>query len=126
MSGKPQIGDTVVIRGVVTKIHNSSIKIKTKTFHDTLEPEFSPYISMSRISEVIPKPWVPKVGDEVDVEGKWSFTDCGYTVLALHGDGGPFRDGEVRRWAVIAYKGDGPETVFASELRERKIESNVD
>lgn len=56
-----EIGDTVIIRGVITGINPTIGMVKIKTNDDC--PASILFVSASRISEIIPKPWEPKVGE---------------------------------------------------------------
>lgn len=80
----PNIGDTVVIRGVVTSVHPviSNSAHSYLYYRDKLDNLRSVYIEC--VDEVIPKPWEPRVGDKLqylntlsnvefrgEVDGKW-------------------------------------------------------
>lgn len=64
MDKKIEVGDTVVIRGVVREIVSESVYIDTIA-KPGLNSKYQEAIHVSRISEVIPKPWVPKEGDTI-------------------------------------------------------------
>lgn len=109
MSKLPEVGDTVVIRGVVTSNDGAIIQFRTPGHPIPIS------ITAGRLAEIIPKPWEPKVGDTVWINGK---SNLPRTLLALNGDGSPFGRSATRRWAVVAYEGDIPEVYFASQLRK--------
>lgn len=74
---------------------------------------------LSVVKEVIPKPWEPKIGEEVDLMSRISVNEHGFTLLNIHGDGIPFHDGSIRKWATVAFLDDKPEVVLYSCLRKR-------
>lgn len=74
---------------------------------------------LSVVKEVIPKPWVPRIGEEVNLAGRISVTQHGFTLLNIHGDGTPFHDGTIRKWATVAFLGDRPEVVPYAFIRQR-------
>lgn len=59
MNKRPEVGDTVVVRGVVLSVAPTFCYIRTDDESSQLG------ISFERISEIIPKPWEPKVGDQI-------------------------------------------------------------
>jgi hypothetical protein len=65
----PEIGDTVIIRGIV--IDDRSIKtnfpdsIKIVCLDATISDDSTFWVNRKNIMEVIPKPWEPKPGDVV-------------------------------------------------------------
>lgn len=61
MTKRPEVGDTVVTRGVV--IGPSSYN--EDVFLVKLGTDVKTYLSIKHITEVIPKPWEPKVGDKI-------------------------------------------------------------
>lgn len=109
-----QVGDTVVLTGIVDSIANDGEMI----YIEFPGSSYFKGLVSSTEADIIPKPWEPKVGEEVDVVGRISL-DVGYTILNIHGDGRPLYDGNVRRWATIAFGGDRPEVVRLSELLRR-------
>lgn len=74
---------------------------------------------LTSVKEVIPKPWVPRIGEEVDLRNRISVTHYGFTLLNVHGDGGQFHDGSIRKWATVAFLNDKPEVVLYSDLLKR-------
>lgn len=60
MSNKaPEVGDTVILEGVVTEINDSGqFKFKSECTYPTMF-----WVSSKRIKTVIPKPWTPVVGE---------------------------------------------------------------
>lgn len=80
MSKLPEVGDTIIIRGIVTEITPSYDGSIVK-YIDQNGSEGR--VLASRISEVIPKPWEPKAGDRV----KYLQSNiCIYTILGLDGN----------------------------------------
>lgn len=72
----PKVGDTVVVRGVVLTAPTGFVYIKTSGSMGEL------LVSLDRITEVIPKPWEPAVGDTVVN----SVSHSRYVIGCLHGD----------------------------------------
>lgn len=64
MTKRPEVGDTVIIEGVVTSVSGVCFFFKTPKY-GTNSPEFMHQMHLDRIKEIIPKPWAPKVGDMV-------------------------------------------------------------
>lgn len=106
---KPNIGDTVIIEGVVVHEYHNCCGIFTGGGLGFIS------VDHRRIKSIIRKPWTPKVGDSVWIKGK---PHLPRKLLALNGDGGSFAGDETRRWAVVAFKDDIPEVYFASQLRK--------
>lgn len=86
----PEIGDTVVIRAVVLEVGNEMFKLKGSNDDCPF-----PWLHNDRITEVIPKPWGPKVGDTVWVRGyEWTWPEgteilwCDREYALLNLDGG--------------------------------------
>lgn len=125
---RPEVGDTVVMRVRVTKVNSNSFYFaRDRTVGGIPVVLRCPYLMhVDLIDEIIPKPWVPKVGDTV-----WyiradrhtynnSMCGCGYhgvTLLAIHGDG-TVHPTLTRKWAVVAFEGDIPRIVELVNLRK--------
>lgn len=82
MSNKAlEVGDTVIIRGVVVKTDRTRDMVNIKTNDDCFTPLL--YVSAIRISEIIPKPWEPKVGEPARYYPDYSSVTTSATVLAI-------------------------------------------
>lgn len=111
---RPLVGDTVVISGVVESVGPDCF---------TIQNGFNPFfISYAREYAIIPAPWEPQIGEEVDLRGRISVRDRGFTLLNVHGDGGSFHDGSIRKWATVAFLNDKPEVVLYSHILQRGIQ----
>src|SRR5438309_1576056 len=53
------VGDTVTIKGKIIEVDGSLLRILTEEDQDPF------WVLTSRVTEVIPKPWEPKIGDQV-------------------------------------------------------------
>lgn len=115
---QPKVGDTVVIRGTITKEWGGSNN-KSGHFNISFPDGTTTSIFGCQIEEIIPKPWEPKIGEEVDLRGRISVRDHGFTLLNVHGDGGSFHDGSIRKWATVAFLNDKPEVVLYSHILQR-------
>lgn len=82
---RPKVGDTVILKGRVRSISGNSF-----SFNQDVEvfgkPAESLFLHMSRIDEIVPKPWVPKSGDRII--NKATTTNIIYTLIWV-------KDGEV-------------------------------
>lgn len=112
---QPEVGDTVVIRGVVTYSDCMMFRFK----QDGTNSDESMLVPNARISEIIPKPWEPKVGEEVDIGDHLILKDRGFTILNIHGDGSRMQNGLLRRWATVSFKDDRPEIYNIEKLSQR-------
>lgn len=110
---EPKVGDKVVIEGVVVRVGPNPNLVKIKT-----DEELHPFsIFKRRIKRVIASP--PQVGDTV----WWDFdnhTGCyappiGSTLLFIHQE-----VNDVRKWGVVAFKGDVPKSIPFSKLRKTR------
>lgn len=115
---QPKVGDTVIFKAIVQSIDSDStcktMKIK---FIDCQSPGvFGAPICVTSLSEVIPAPASPKVGDRVHVKAR----DTRYaasnpniisTLLYIHQEAG-----DDRKWGVISYYGDKPRCVYFADL----------
>jgi len=77
---KPEIGDTVIIRGVVVETQGPRLRMTTIRVDEGDEDKHLCVLT-SRISEVIPKPWEPKVGDVVVDRNYRMFR---YKIICIH------------------------------------------
>lgn len=113
-----EVGDTVVIRAVVTQVKSSLY------FHATPEQghlkDHSYYTD--QVCEVVKKPWEPKVGDTVFhigwIDGYHKYAPShpqGVTLLYIHRLDTNMPE---RHWAVVAYKSGIPKVVKFSDLRK--------
>lgn len=75
MTKQPKIGDTFIIRGIIT--HVDSVFFRYSQDHNQGQSCLMP---LDRISEVIPKPWEPKVGDQIRYNTGGAFI---YTIQAI-------------------------------------------
>lgn len=73
---KPEVGDTVVIHGTVTRVTDKCVFYDSKIGHHRLIE------NMEDLEDVIPKPWVPEVGGRVKLLGG-NFT---HEILAIDGN----------------------------------------
>lgn len=60
MTKRPEVGDTFIIRGTIT--YSDSTFFRYNQDHNRGQSCLMP---LDHISEIIPKPWEPKVGDTV-------------------------------------------------------------
>lgn len=119
MLQQPKIGDTVVLKALVTSIDKTgSFDCVKLNFIDCDSPgNFMHSISVNRIQEIIPAPPPkPKIGDRVHVKARdkcYSSSNPGTvsTLLYIHQE-----EGDVRKWGVIAFKGDIPKCVYFDDL----------
>lgn len=119
---KPEVGDTVVIHGTVTRVTDKCVFYDSKIGHHRLIE------NMEDLEDVIPKPWGPKVGDEVRFDhhahevyynmNRISPSFHNLTLIHIHEDPKDCEIGYRRKWAVLAYKGDIPISVYFEDLRE--------
>jgi len=58
-----KVGDTVIIRGVITKIDDIASSIIIETENPGLNGSNKWFVAKSRVSEVIPAPVTPKAGE---------------------------------------------------------------
>lgn len=112
-----QVGDTVILKGVVNRIepgHSMYVQFPNNMFDKHLP-------STTVVESITSPPWVPKVGDIVDIEGK-TCLPSGYTILNIHGDGTSFLNTiGGRRWVVVAFKGDMPEVFHIDRIVRRSL-----
>lgn len=114
---KPQVGDTIIIEGIVTGVSGGLFSFET-TPNNVQMPYNQKYghtMHISRIKEIIPKPWEPKTGDLVHKIGD-VIPDYHYTVLTLHGSGDRMTGNRTRKWVVAAHKDDIPQIFWLSEI----------
>lgn len=100
---RPRVGDTVIIEGIVSSIYqkDGSCLIQTSSSDSSFGP-----ILMSSIKEIKSRP--PQVGDNV-----WwdkNEDDAGATLIHIH-------KRDERKWGVVAYMGDIPQSVRYDNLR---------
>lgn len=106
----PKIGDTVIIEATVTDVSGPLFRWKT--------PKGCNHVTGTNslhIKEIIPGPI--KVGEQVTHIGRVnqyvaSNQYSPLTLLHIHQE-----FGDVRKWAVVAYKGDIPKSVYYEDLR---------
>lgn len=77
MTKRPEVGDTVIIRGTVCDIDAHYFSMYTSSGQDS---KTLMYVSYAREFEVIPKPWEPKVGDRIRYNSGSTFV---YTIRAI-------------------------------------------
>lgn len=78
MNKRPEIGDTVIIRGIVCAFTDYPGGFRFCQDGGIA----SPVLDLSRISEVIPKPWEPKAGDRM----RYNTGTFIYTIQAIFQD----------------------------------------
>lgn len=112
------VGDTVVIRGVVTGVVGG--KYAYVRYITSEGRERSSYIDS--VFEVIPKPWEPVIGDPVSL---FENPDREYYYRNIISKDkltlvGIFQGkDDHRKWAMVSYKGDIPHSVWFEDLRQR-------
>lgn len=111
MSKRPEIGDIVTIRGIVIKNHDTYCDVE----QIDCEGRYFSAFAYARISSIEPVP--PKVGDTVWYAGA---NYEGGTLLFIHGDAEEQADRALRKWGVVAYKGDLPRSFPLSEIRKTR------
>lgn len=101
----PKVGDTVIIEGVVIEVITGGF-FKFKTDCGSCPA----YVSRKHIKDIIPgPPPEPKVGDTVWYDG---VPDDGGTLLFIHQE-----EGDNRKFAVVAYRGDIPRSFSFDKVR---------
>lgn len=109
---QPKVGDTVILRAVVHSIntHYSSEIIKV-SFIDCPQPgHFPSAINVSSVHAIAPRE--PRVGDTVWYEGA---PFDGGTLLHIHQG-----EGDNRKWATVAFKGDIPKSFYFDQVRTNR------
>lgn len=96
----PKVGDTVIIKGVVRNddIGTQSVAIEVGPVRPRLI-----YVHYDAITDVIPAPWEPKVGDRVNWKSTTNYPAPMRAVTLLY-----IHKIDDRKWAVCAYLGDIP------------------
>lgn len=109
----PKVGDIAVLHMEVLSIRSDGYPILKSSWGAcfTLYP--------NSIHEFISPPWEPKVGDTVFYTTSYPklYTSCstkeGVTLLCIHE-----KPNDGRKWAVVAFRGDIPKSVYFHDLRE--------
>lgn len=94
----PKIGDAVIIEGVVTEVISGDFKITTPGMG-----EYPHLIHTDRIKEIVPKLWVPAVGDKCVCH---NFSVI-YTILSLY-----------ENYVWISWSKDSFSTISLNSLKE--------
>lgn len=112
MTKIPKIGDTAVLHFKIMSIKGNDLILRSKYGTDY-------NYNIGSVKEIIPAPWEPKSGDTVFYVGIMNhLIDEGVTFLYRHYKN-PDDD---RDWAVVAYKGDIPQSIKFSDLRRTYAE----
>lgn len=103
MLKQPNVGDTVILKGIVKSIHLSSMHL---SFVDCVtQGPYGHNIGFCRIAEIIQAPL--KVGDSVARDGDSAVR----TLLCIH------KDTSDRDWGVVSYQGGIPTVHRLSDFR---------